>query len=797
MTHKYLTSFAILASSGLLAVACSSDDKALGSYDATRAYLTQAVDCDDLLLMLKADAIVKLNASIDSDIAMAGEYGWGRGSDDTPPSAGVADNDSASLSDHDESSSDGKGNLPSTDGPTAGNTESASEYSETNTQVADVDEADIVKTDGRYIYLLHGREFLVLNAWPSTDLAQSLSFGIEGTPSEMYLTDDGKVVVYSTVDGTGVYAEAGIATRDLYQDPISDKVSDAVPPGYAYFANPLTKITVLQLQDTQPAVLSELYFEGNYSSSRRVGNYVRTVLDGASFGPNFDNWLPYWEYQNPSKLKAAFEQLRAEGIAKINNSTIEDWLPYFMIRTEDGVEAYFTACDEFYVPTVGSTNYGMTQIQSINLDEPESLPKGASIVGYTSVVYSNTDTLVLASSAWLDPRVLTDLYNNYSGTAGEGSSGGSGGASGWEVVDEQSPESSEGQGGAQAGGSEGWGMEENAFDDSIGRSSSSLNAQTISLSYTHLHAFDLVANPAQPQYVASGTVPGYVRNQFALDIHDGYLRVAVTDNVAILDKYLLQDTLNHVIVLGNDGGELVEMGAARDLAPGETVYSTRFIGERGYVVTFRQVDPLFVFDLSDPTAPTLLGELKIPGFSEYMHPLDSNHLLTIGQDDGLALQIFDVTDPVHPVQKHKYVYSSTDMYGYSEAQSNHKAFTYYASRGLLAFPFVGWEYSNYDYHMRSSLELFNIDTDKGISRRGSVDHTALFGDSTDPYGYCGGYYGVQVRRGVFLEDFVYSISYGGVVVNHIDDLSKPVATLVLDAPVDGSGNVCKDPYYVD
>jgi len=128
------------------------------------------------------------------------------------------------------------------------------------------------------------------------------------------------------------------------------------------------------------------------------------------------------------------------------------------------------------------------------------------------------------------------------------------------------------------------------------------------------------------------------------------------------------------------------------------------------------------------------------------------------------------------------------MYGYSEAQSNHKAFTYYASHGLLAFPFVGW--GNYDGTMRSSLELFDIDKDLGIQPRGSIDHTALFGEAPDPYGYCGGYYGMEVRRGLFLEDFVYSISYGGVVVNHIDDLTTPVASLALSAPMNSSYSGC-------
>jgi len=370
----------------------------------------------------------------------------------------------------------------------------------------------------------------------------------------------------------------------------------------------------------------------------------------------------------------------------------------------------------------------MTQIQAIDLAAPYELPKGASIVGAADMVYSDADTLVIAARSW----------SGYATTMSE-----------------------------------------------------SLDKSPVSQVYTHLHAFDLTSDPAQPHYTASGTVPGSILNQFSLDIHNGYLRVATTDDRVISGNEYWWNTerVNHVFVLGTEGDSLTEVGSVRDLAPDERIYSARFLGDRGYLVTFRQVDPLFVLDLANPSAPTVLGELKIPGFSEYMHPLDENHLLTIGQDGGLALQIFDVTNPVSPKQKHKYVFSKEDMYGYSEAQSNHKAFNYYAPHKLLAFPFVGWGYSNGS--MRSSLELFDIDKDKGISRRGSIDHSALFGNEYGYYGSCG-VYDAHVRRGLFLGNFVYSISYGGVIVNDISNLVEPLATLALDAPQSDYSYTCWD-----
>ena len=238
-----------------------------------------------------------------------------------------------------------------------------------------------------------------------------------------------------------------------------------------------------------------------------------------------------------------------------------------------------------------------------------------------------------------------------------------------------------------------------------------------------------------------------------------------------------------------DDGELALLGTTPAMAEGERIFSARFIGDLGYVVTFRQVDPLFAIDLGDPAAPKVLGELKIPGFSDYMHPLGDDHLLTIGRDideetlvdRGTALQIFDVSDPTDPKQKFKALVGQ----GFSEANHNHKAFNFYREHGILAFPFVSYEGA-----LSSTLELWNVSIDAGLSRRGSVDHSALVledcGGSIPPidgplvadafHQHCG--YLPQVLRGVFIDDYVYSISHGGVLVHDVGDLATPVATAV-------------------
>lgn len=298
---------------------------------------------------------------------------------------------------------------------------------------------------------------------------------------------------------------------------------------------------------------------------------------------------------------------------------------------------------------------------------------------------------------------------------------------------------------------------------------------------TFVHKFDLATNPSQPAYVATGIVPGFVKNQFSMDEREGQLRITTTRQLASQTDWT---SSNGLYVLSEQGDNLAVTGSVSNLALGETIYSTRFIGQRAYMVTFRQVDPLFVIDLANPNQPTVLAELKIPGFSEYMHPMDDNHLLTIGQDAtpdgqvlGLALQIFDVTNPTSPALMHKYAFSGTD-YGFSEAQYNHKAFNYYAPLNLLAFPFSG--YDSINGTMRSSLELFDVTLADGITKRASIDHSAFF--NADPYGYCGGYYGVDVRRGVFIDNYVYAISFGGVTASSVADPLDPVASVALPSP---------------
>lgn len=847
----------------------------------TPAHLVRAQSCGELEQLLKTDARKKLDAGIDEQIKAIrdyGGYGYGYGRDvgggfdgpviGAPSSGGQGGAAGSGGSGGSGTGGSGTGTPPPSptngdNGEGAGDGGDSPDYSDTNTQVKGVDEADFVEVDGANVYLLHGTKFLTLGAQPSAP-AVNQEISIDGSPREMFVTREGgtrRAVIYSDVNGADIYAKAGVEPKTSYVDygyglPVAVAVGgggvdpravdiaqdkDGAPEFYA----PLTKVTVLDLPDGgQPAVVSEVYFEGSYSTARRVGGIVRTVLNGGEHGPSvtyyptFDQQTPPPDPQDIDPWVAVFEQLRAEGRAKIDASTSDDWLPYVFVKQGETVSAKNLACESYHVPGAGSTQYGLTQIQSFDIANPAQI-KGTAIVGHADVVYSNTDSLYVAAHAWNPTPPPPPVFfpgNPFpfpGDTAGAGGSGGTAGAagsvgtagaggdtggSGGSGDDTGGTAGSEtggtagSTGGSDTGGTAGGtsGSETGGTGtggdptggtgtggdptggtgtggDPTGGTGTGGNGGTVepppppppppptTLNFTHLHKFDLRDDPTSPLYVASGTVEGGVLNQFSLDERDGFLRVATTENRTTGQDFWTTDRFNHLYVVAESDGLLDKVGDAGDLAKGESVMSVRFVGAKGYVVTFLQKDPLFVFDLSDPYAPRQLGQLNIPGFSQYMHPIDEGHLLTIGQDGddagttgNLALQLFDVTDPVRPRQAFKFPFSD---FGYSQAQNDHKAFTYFDKEKLLAFPYSSTSFTPEGYYKpTSALEIFRVDIETGFSRLGAVDHSPLF-PPQEPCSPLASYYGFDVRRGLFInrddKSYVYSISYAGMMVHDV------------------------------
>ena len=246
---------------------------------------------------------------------------------------------------------------------------------------------------------------------------------------------------------------------------------------------------------------------------------------------------------------------------------------------------------------------------------------------------------------------------------------------------------------------------------------------------TVIHKFTL--SEAGTSYSASGTVSGVVNNSFSLSEYQNNLRVATTETTWPEDA-TEQIRHNHLFILSeNESSGLDIIGSYEKFAPNERIYSTRYLDDRGFIVTFRQVDPLFAFDLSDPTDPILKSELKIPGFSTYMHPIDENHLLTIGRaatDQGQVeetqLQIFDISDMSNVQKTFEHIpelLSNNIGYGNSIAEFDHHAFTYSSENNILAIPlsYHNWQ----DQDSFAGIATFKINTETGITENGSVDHS--------------------------------------------------------------------------
>jgi hypothetical protein len=276
---------------------------------------------------------------------------------------------------------------------------------------------------------------------------------------------------------------------------------------------------------------------------------------------------------------------------------------------------------------------------------------------------------------------------------------------------------------------------------------------------TAIHKFD-ISNPTQTEYRGSGEVTGYLLNQWSLSENNGFLRVVSTDAPSWWGGEE-SETESLVSVLAEQEGRLATVGQLGGLGRGERVYAVRFIGDLGYVVTFRQVDPLHVIDVSDPANPVLRGELHIPGYSAYLHPIGDGLLLGVGHDatpDGRVLgtqvSVFDVTSPDNPVQVHKLQLGE----GWSEVEFDHHAFLYWPPSGLAVLPLERWSFdeatgvSNY-----TAVAVGLLVGRGGILQVGSVEHESTpSGDPEFPL------YATPIRRSVVAGNALYTVSELGL-----------------------------------
>jgi len=312
---------------------------------------------------------------------------------------------------------------------------------------------------------------------------------------------------------------------------------------------------------------------------------------------------------------------------------------------------------------------------------------------------------------------------------------------------------------------------------------------------TNIYRFRLEAGKMNCK--ATGEVPGSILNQFSMDENDGYFRIATT--TGSMTETGEAQSKNHLFVLNSD---LDEVGKIEDIAPGESIYSVRYMGDRAYMVTFRKVDPLFVMDLSNPKEPKILGKLKIPGYSDYLHPYDENHIIGFGKDaavvsneegswgwadednlaayyQGMKIAMFDVTDPNNPIEMWKEEIG--DRGTESELLHNHKALLFSKERNLLAFPVSvatvneknakAWSYGDTTF---VGAYVYEITLENGFVLKAKLSNL-----TEEDWKKLGNYYygNKDIDRLIYIGDVLYTISESGYTAYDMKNNCEKLASL--------------------
>jgi len=676
-------------------------------------------DCEDLEASLKRSIEEEYRVRLLQAVAEQYYYGGGMWAEDDVEFA--MDGDAAATG------------APSSQPRSTPSRVEGEDFSGTNNQEAGVDEADFVKTDGYHIYYLQGQRLYIFGVPEFGQLEATANLSLSGNPVAMMLDGDQLVV---------------ISTLSPWSISTSHPVVDAMGWDGEYGewrTSSLTKFTVIDISNrSSPDVQRELFIEGSYISAREVSGTVRTVTHAWMDVRGLQSWLNlpsgYWnlDYDDPLRLeireKVAFQTMQTNSEA-LESMTLADLIPQVYEYSGGAVTTHAmndNDCAEFVAPEDGYQR-GMSSIFSLDLSSSVFDYEVDHVVGAYPLVYASTDVMVLAESAF-------DWW--------------------WF-----------------------WGNDE-------------------ANEMTNLHTFD-ISQSDQTVYTGSGRVNGTVVNQFALSEYEGVLRVATTTgqwgrwwmaNPEPMSSQVV--TLVRGVDTQTDQQILLEAGKVDNIAPGERIWSARYDGDRAYIVTFEQIDPLWVIDLSDPTQPTVLGELEVPGVSTYIHPLSRDHLLTIGMGpanadgtgldwSGTQLSLFDVSDPtapnrtavlrVSPVardQAHMWSWS------WSEATYESKAFQYWAPKNMLAIPLS--TYRSYEwvqdgryywsYQYVSKLVLVDVNESEGtLSVYGEVNHSSLY-DSTD--GENRWWNDRNIRRSIFMGDFVYAISSAGITATNLTTLTE-------------------------
>lgn len=571
--------------------------------------------------------------------------------------------------------------------------------SDTNTQEEGIDEPDTVENDGDFVYVVDQQELVILDGATAEVLSRTAlaSYG-----AQILLSGDRLLAI--TGGGGGfiggpipVDAIAVEDVGDIGSPPPPDELSDEPIP-----VEPLPGPG--QPIPTEPAS----FYAGTVIQLIDVTDRsAPSVLETTEIEGNHVDTrvvdgvarIVVSSYPEPPQLfdrAISNEQDMDDAIDDaVDGSSIEDWLPSFRTTTAtDGPD--------------GSSAPSSTEGTLVECDDV--------LVPEVNAGITETSVLRVDFDEGFDPANTTTIVAE-AGTVYASSSTLYVAATQWVRFDEQGSISSED-----------WS--------------------------TAIHAFDLGGDGAAT-HIAAGEVPGSTLNQFSLSEYDGHLRIATTEG-APWDSRDVSESGVHVFQI--QGGELVEVGSVGGLGLTETIQSVRFMGPVGYVVTFRQTDPLYVIDLEDPTNPRNVGELKIPGFSSYLHPIGEGRLVGVGRDadlegrdQGFLVSLFDVSDPTSPQQIQTYI----EPEAYSQAGNDPQAFLWWAPESAAIMPIERYQEPtpNEPEGFGAGMTVLDI-ADTGITERGTV--------TVD---------GRYPSRGIVVQGQLWSLFDGGVAVSEFTDVA--------------------------
>lgn len=520
--------------------------------------------------------------------------------------------------------------------------EVANDYSKTNTQVQGVDEADIVKTDGTYIYYLTNEKLTIINTENASQMKEmsTIKFDETFTPEEIFLNNDKIIVIGKRYEYDKTERKIGIDEDYLYPN---------------YMDKTYTSAKLYNVKDKiNPTLERTVEVEGDYLTARMIGSNVYIA----------SNKYIYYAYICNTYKSTELNE--------------DDFKPHYLdTATSNETKSINFDCI-YYIPEFEDTNYlnivafNITNNQEANVE---------SYLGAGEEIYASKENLYVTKTKYDYERK---------------------------------------------------------------------NKTSIT---TEIYKFNL--NNANCTFAKAGDVPGSVLNQFSMDECNGYFRIATTDSTS----WNSESNTNNLYVLNEN---LETIGKIEGLAKGERIYSVRFMGNRAYMVTFVETDPLFVIDLSNPTTPTVLGELKIPGYSKYLHPYDETHLIGIGEDtevvnygygdrvvtNGMKMAMFDVTDPNNPQELYNAKIGEKGTY--SELLYNHKALLFSKEKNIIAFP-ISITDNDYKVTFQGAI-VYGVSLEKGFELKTKISNSA-----TDYDRY---YSRNRVERIIYIKDTLFTLSNG-------------------------------------